>query len=72
MASKAKLDTEAIRAKLDALGERREEQDAAEDELATDTKEALALAEADPAISTTEAAKRLKLHRTTLYRVYCK
>lgn len=63
--------TEEIRRKLDELGERREAQDAAEGTLADDTKAILACVEKNPDISTTEAAKRLKLHRTTLYRVYC-
>lgn len=57
-----------IRATLDALGERREELTRREMELTGDIAKALRVAEG--VIPKAESARRLGLHRTTIYRVY--
>jgi DNA invertase Pin-like site-specific DNA recombinase len=57
-----------IRKKLDALGRRRARIDRDERELMEDT-EAL-LREADGVVPVAEQARRLGVHRTTIYRVY--
>lgn len=63
MASEADILTE-----LDALGTRREEHDEAGQKLAKDTEKALRRAYGT--VSVAEAARRLHIHRTTVYRVY--
>lgn len=57
-----------IRRKLDALGKRRATLDEKDEKLADEVKELLKLAYGH--ISVSEAADRLKMHRTTVYRVY--
>jgi transcriptional regulator of acetoin/glycerol metabolism len=57
-----------VQAELDALGERRKQHEEASEALTRDINSALARARG--VISRAEAAKRLGLHRTTLYRVY--
>lgn len=64
----ASTDTSDIRERLAALGVRRQHQEDQDAELATEIR--VALADADGQVSKTEAAKLLKMHRTTLYRVY--
>lgn len=59
---------DAIRAKLDDLGLRREARDAGDRKLAEEIREAVA--EAKGLIPATEQADRLRIHRTTFYRVY--
>lgn len=66
MASDRKL--AAVRAKLDALGERRQQLDADDEALMKEVEDALG--EAFGLIPVTEAADRLHMHRTTVYRVY--
>lgn len=61
-------DSSDIRAKLDALGERRKAQKESDTKLAKDVEEALR--EAYGHVSVSEAARRLRIHRTTIYRVY--
>lgn len=64
-------DPDELRARLDALGERRQRQEDADAELAEEIRIALAEVESTHgAVSKVEAAQRLKMHRTTLYRVY--
>lgn len=57
-----------LRRRLRALGMRRARQGEAEARLTEDIRDALA--EADGQISVSEQANLLRLHRTTLYRVY--
>jgi transcriptional regulator of acetoin/glycerol metabolism len=57
-----------VRRRLRALGVRRARQEEAEARLIEDIRNALA--DADGQISVSEQANLLKLHRTTLYRVY--
>jgi transcriptional regulator of acetoin/glycerol metabolism len=57
-----------IRARLAELGERRQQMEDQDAELAAEIREALAAAKGH--VSTTEAATLLKMHRTTIYRVY--
>lgn len=57
-----------LRRRLRALGMRRARQGEAEARLTEDIRHALA--EADGQISVSEQANLLRLHRTTLYRVY--
>jgi DNA-binding phage protein len=59
---------EQIRAELDALGQRREALDTEDEALMDEVREVLARAEG--VVPVTEAADRLKMHRTTIYRVY--
>lgn len=59
---------DALRARLAELGERRAAQDAQDEELSREIK--LALRDARGKVSKTEAADLLRIHRTTLYRVY--
>lgn len=61
-------DIGAIRRKLDSLGKRRERMDNQDEELAKEIEGALK--DAYGHISVSEAANRLKMHRTTVYRVY--
>lgn len=61
-------DSSDIRDLLDTLGERRTQHDQDGDQLTKDINKALAKARGK--VSMTEAADRLHLHRTTLYRVY--
>lgn len=61
-------DEKEIRARLKRLGARRERQMEHETALATEVEDALR--EAYGVISVAEAARILKLHRTTVYRVY--
>lgn len=58
-----------IREKLDAIGAIREKHDADETELMDAIRTLLPEVEAE-GISIAEAARRLHLHRTTIYRVY--
>lgn len=62
-------DSPDLRETLAALGQRREERDQEDEELAREIKDAL-LKAFDAGISKSEAARLLKVHRTTLYRVY--
>lgn len=57
-----------IRKRLDALGKRRARIDADEAKLMEETEKLLR--EAHGVIPVSEAAKRLRIHRTTVYRVY--
>lgn len=57
-----------VRRKLRELGKRRSQAERTDAQLTRDIQKALA--EADGKISVSEQAKLLKLHRTTLYRVY--
>lgn len=57
-----------IRRRLDALGARRARLKASEDELKEEVEEVLR--DAYGIVTVEEAAQRLKLHRTTVYRVY--
>lgn len=57
-----------LRAELDALGAEREQVEADEKGLAERIKSAVERAEGR--LPVTEVADRLKIHRTTLYRVY--
>jgi transcriptional regulator of acetoin/glycerol metabolism len=59
---------EEIRQKLKELGDKRTAHDADGDKLSVEVE--AALREAYGHISVTEAAKLLKMHRTTVYRVY--
>jgi transcriptional regulator of acetoin/glycerol metabolism len=59
---------EAIRERLAELGERRAAHDAEDEELSREIKKALK--DARGKVSKTEAADLLRIHRTTLYRVY--
>lgn len=59
---------DSLRAELDALGERREVHDNEDRELAAEIR--TAVGKADGRLSKSEIANRLRLHRTTLYRVY--
>lgn len=78
MASGAKAATESgfqfeitpdgLRAALDELGERREKLNAEDEELMKDVTEVLG--HAYSVVPVTECATRLKMHRTTVYRVY--
>lgn len=61
---------EDLRARLQALGERRTKLEDEDAELAEEIRQALAEVESTPDVSKVEAAKYLKMHRTTLYRVY--
>jgi transcriptional regulator of acetoin/glycerol metabolism len=61
-------DSSDIREELDALGERRKAHDEAGGDLTDDINAALGRARGK--VSMAEAARRLGLHRTTLYRVY--
>lgn len=61
-------DSAEIREKLRKLGERRTQQQSDRENLSTEVEEALR--EAYGHISVTEAAELLKIHRTTVYRVY--
>lgn len=56
------------RRKLRNIGKRRKRHDAAGDKLATDT--AKVLAETRGIVSTSEAARLVKLNRSTVYQVY--
>lgn len=58
-----------IRERLDELGRRRTTQDATDKELAKEIRAILPEAEAK-GIGVSEAARRLNVHRTTIYRVY--
>lgn len=68
MDSPASVSAEELRAKLDDLGRRRQQHEDEDAELAHEIREALSAC--DGVVSKTEAATRLKMHRTTLYRVY--
>jgi transcriptional regulator of acetoin/glycerol metabolism len=57
-----------IREELASLGEQRQALDTKDDELTKQIKDALGRASGQ--VSMKEAADLLKLHRTTLYRVY--
>jgi transcriptional regulator of acetoin/glycerol metabolism len=57
-----------IRRRLDALGKRRAAQAARDEELTEEVKQALR--DAYGVVTVEEAAERLKMHRTTVYRVY--
>lgn len=57
-----------FRAELDALGQRRAQKESEDAELTRDIRRVLR--ESEGSISRTEAASRLGIHRTTLYRVY--
>lgn len=57
-----------IRDELGALGRRRAQHDAEDEQLSREIREALE--KADGQVSMTEAATLLGIHRTTLYRVY--
>jgi DNA invertase Pin-like site-specific DNA recombinase len=57
-----------IRRRLDSLGRRRARIDADEAKLMAETEELLR--EARGIVPVSEAAKRLRIHRTTVYRVY--
>lgn len=57
-----------LRAELDALGQERAQAEADEEALTERIKAAVGRAEGR--LPVTEVAERLKLHRTTLYRVY--
>lgn len=59
---------DALRAELDALGERRQVHDDEDKELAREIR--TVVERADGRLSKAEIATRLRLHRTTLYRVY--
>jgi hypothetical protein len=59
-----------IRKKLDACGARRKAHEKEGKEIETETSKLLGEAKAHPDISVTEAAGRVRLHRTTVYRVY--
>lgn len=59
---------EALRTRLSELGERRVAADREDAELAREIKSALR--DARGVVSKTEAADLLRIHRTTLYRVY--
>lgn len=61
-------DQDDIRARLDALGRRRARIDAQEAELMEDTRKVLS--DADGLVPVSESARRLRIHRTTVYRVY--
>lgn len=60
--------TDKIREELRELGQQRKSLDKKDEQLTTKIKRALA--KADGKLSVTEQAELLKLHRTTLYRVY--
>ncbi len=60
---------EQLREDLRVLGERRARRDKEDKELTADINDTLALIER-AGISKSEAARRLGVHRTTLYRVY--
>lgn len=64
----ATVSAEAIRKELDALGARREALNDDEGVLMDEVREVLSRAEG--VVPITEAADRLKMHRTTIYRVY--
>lgn len=57
-----------VRRTLRELGKRRAQQERADSKLTADIQKALA--EAEGKISVSEQANLLKMHRTTLYRVY--
>jgi DNA-binding phage protein len=57
-----------IRHELDALGKKRDQLDGDEQELMEEVREVLARAKG--VVPITEAADRLHMHRTTIYRVY--
>lgn len=57
-----------FRAELDALGRRRAQRESDDAALTADIRRVLRECEGE--ISRTEAADRLGIHRTTLYRVY--
>lgn len=57
-----------IRKRLDALGRRRTRLDVQDRELMEETRQALA--DADGLVPVAESARRLRIHRTTVYRVY--
>lgn len=60
-----------LRAELQALGQRRQQHEDEDAELAEEIRQALAKVEqTNGAVSKVEAARLLKMHRTTLYRVY--
>lgn len=59
---------EDIRARLAELGERRVAHDREDAELATEIRKALK--DSRGVVSKSEAADLLRIHRTTLYRVY--
>jgi hypothetical protein len=59
---------DAIRAELDALGERREALNLSEEALMAEVENVVGRAYG--IIPVTECARRLKMHRTTVYRVY--
>lgn len=60
-----------LRAQLTELGQRRQRHEDEDAELAGEIRQALAAVEgSEGAVSKTEAARLLKMHRTTLYRVY--
>lgn len=67
MATDSQPETD-IRVRLADLGERRQRMEDQDAELATEIREALA--DAKGHVTTTEAATLLKMHRTTIYRVY--
>lgn len=66
MATDSEVD---IRDRLDELGARRAAHDASDKELVKEIKKALNDAEA-AGVSISEIARRLNVHRTTIYRVY--
>jgi hypothetical protein len=65
------IDPDTLLAELTELGNRRQKHEDEDAELAEEIRQALARVEAtNGAVSKVEAARRLKMHRTTLYRVY--
>lgn len=68
MATGSDSELSSLRRELDALGRRRERLDKRDEELAEEVK--TVLGRAFGRISMSEAADRLKMHRTTVYRVY--
>lgn len=58
-----------IRERLSAIGEIRSQQDTEEQELMDAIRELVPLAK-EAGVSVTELARRLNIHRTTIYRVY--
>lgn len=60
-----------LEARLTQLGERRQRLEDEDADLATEIRNALTeVANSGGAVSKTKAARLLKMHRTTLYRVY--
>lgn len=68
MATDSQRAADALRARLDNLGRKRAE--LTEDEMQLSEDISSALRDAKGVIPKSESARRLGLHRTTLYRVY--